>query len=222
METVKLVAQKRLETGKGQARRLRKAGKLPAVVYGRGDTEVLTVDARELLLIRQSGGENTFIDLEIGGDTPEMCSVILREVQVDPASRVQVHADFYRLAMDELITVTVPVEFVNIPEDRLKAAQSEVSVLARELTVECLPREIPNTIEVDLEELQVGDVLHAGATALPRGVTLLTNAEEAVVTTSMITVVEEGAEPEGKEALAGVAEGAPEATGAANEAEDDG
>ena len=118
MDTVKLVAQKRVETGKGQARRLRQAGKLPAVVYGRGDTEVLTVDAKELLLIRQ-GGENTIIDLEIGGDIPEMCSVILREVQIDPVSRAQIHADFYRLAMDELITVTVPLEFIIIPEDRL-------------------------------------------------------------------------------------------------------
>jgi len=216
MDTVRLIAQKRVETGKGQARRLRKAGKLPAVVYGRGDTQVLTVDAKELLLIRQSGGENTIIDLEIGGDTPEMCSVILREVQIDPVSRAQIHADFYRLAMDELITVTVPVEFINIPEDRLKAAQMEVSVLARELIVECLPREIPNVIEVDLEDLQVGDVLHAGAVALPRGVTLVTNDDEAVLTTSMITVVEEGEE------LAAVAEGAPEETKATDEAEDDG
>lgn len=221
MDTVKLVAQKRVETGKGQARRLRKAGKLPAVVYGRGDTEVLTVDAKELLLIRQSGGENTIIDLEIGGDAPEMCSVILREVQIDPVSRAQIHADFYRLAMDELITVTVPVEFVNIPEDRLKAAQAEISVLTRELMVECLPREIPNAIEVDLEDLQVGDVLHAGAVALPRGVTLVTNDDEAVLTTSMITVVEEGAEPEEGEELAAGAERAPKAE-AADEAEDDG
>jgi large subunit ribosomal protein L25 len=221
MDTVKLVAQKRVGTGKGQARRLRKAGQLPVVVYGRGDTEILTVDAKELLLIRQSGGENTIIDLEIGGDAPEMCSVILREVQIDPVSRAQIHADFYRLAMDELITVTVPVEFINIPEDRLKAAQMEVSVLARELVVECLPREIPNVIEVDLEDLQVGDVLHAGAVALPRGVTLVTNDDEAVLTTSMITVAEEEVEPEEGETLAAVAEGAPAAE-AADEAEDDG
>jgi large subunit ribosomal protein L25 len=219
MDTVRLVAQKRVGTGKGQARRLRKAGKLPGVVYGRGNTEVLTVDAKELLLIRQSGGENTIIDLELGGDTPETCSVILREVQIDPVSRLQIHADFYRVALDELITVTVPVEFVNIPEDRLKAAQAEISVLARELMVECLPREIPGVIEVDLEELQVGDMLHAGAIALPRGVTLVTNDDEAVLTTSMITVVDETAESEDGEALAALAEGASEAE-AADEAND--
>jgi large subunit ribosomal protein L25 len=219
MDTVRLVAQKRVGTGKGQARRLRKAGKLPGVVYGRGDTEVLTVDAKALLLIRLSGGENTIIDLELGGDTPETCSVILREVQIDPVSRLQIHADFYRVALDELITVTVPVEFVNIPEDRLKAAQAEISVLARELMVECLPREIPGVIEVDLEELQVGDMLHAGAIALPRGVTLVTNDDEAVLTTSMITVVDETAESEDGEALAALAEGASEAE-AADEAND--
>jgi large subunit ribosomal protein L25 len=118
-----------------------------------------------------------------------------------------------------LITVTVPVEFVNIPEDRLKAAQAEISVLARELMVECLPREIPGVIEVDLEELQVGDMLHAGAIALPRGVTLVTNDDEAVLTTSMITVVDETAESEDGEALAALAEGASEAE-AADEAND--
>jgi large subunit ribosomal protein L25 len=211
MDTVKLVVQKRMETGKGQARRLRQAGKLPAVVYGRGDTEALTVDAKELLLIRQ-GGENTIIDLEIGGDAPEMCSVILREVQIDPVSRAQIHADFYRLAMDELITVTVPLEFINIPEDRLKVVQMEASVLARE---------IPNVIEVDLEDLQVGDVLHAGAIALPRGVTLVTNEDEAVVTTSVITGVEEAVEPEEGQALAAMPEGAPREAEAADAAAED-
>ena len=125
------------------------------------------------------------------------------------------------MALDEVITVTVPVEFVNIPEDRLKVAQAEISVLARELMVECLPREIPNTIEVDLEELQVGDVLHAGAIALPQGVTLVTNAEEAVVTTSITTVVEEEVEPEEGEELVAVAEEAPEEE-TPDEAEDDG
>jgi large subunit ribosomal protein L25 len=220
MDTVKLVVQKRMETGKGQARRLRQAGKLPAVVYGRGDTEALTVEAKELLLIRQ-GGENTIIDLEIGGDAPEMCSVILREVQIDPVSRAQIHADFYRLAMDELITVTVPLEFINIPEDRLKVVQMEASVLARELMVECLPREIPNVIEVDLEDLQVGDVLHAGAIALPRGVTLVTNEDEAVVTTSVITGVEEAVEPEEGQALAAMPEGAPREAEAADAAAED-
>ncbi len=219
MDTVKLVVQKRQETGKGPARRLRQAGKLPAVVYGRGDSEAVTVDARELFFIRQAGGANTIIDMEIGETNPELCSVILREVQIDPISRSQVHADFYRVSLDEVITVTVPVEFINIPEDRLKLGQAELSILARELTVECLPRTIPSVIEVDLEALQVGDVVHAGDVVLPEGVTLQTGTEEAVASTSVVTGVAEAEEAEemGEVATAGGDSSAEEATEAADD-----
>lgn len=223
MDTVKLVVHKREETGKGIARRLRRAGKLPAVVYGRGESEAVTVDAKELFVIRQTGGANTIIDMEIGETNPELCSVILREVQIDPVSRSQVHADFYRVALDEAISVTVPLEFINIPEDRLKIGESELSILARELTVECLPREIPSVIEVDLEAFQVGDVLHAGNVTLPEGVTLLTNTEEAVATTAaIVVVVEEVEEAEEMGEAAAAEEGAPAAEAApADEAADD-
>jgi len=211
METVKLVAYRRQKTGKGPARRLRQDGKLPAVMYGHGSTESLTVDAKDLLSIRHSeGGANAIIDLVLDGNASDSCSVILREVQIDPISRAQVHADFYRVAMDEPIAVAVPLAFENEPEDRLKAAQSMLSVTLRELDVQCLPRDIPTTITVDLQDLEVGDVVHAGAIPLPSGVTLVTDAEETVVTTVAIEMVaaEEAEEAEAEDG-AGEAEARP-------------
>ena len=192
METMRLVAHKRQEAGKGVARRLRRAGKLPAVLYGHGESEAIAVDSIALLLIRQSGtGANTIIDLVIGDDNPQTCSVILRELQVDPISRAQVHADFYRVAMDEPITVTVPLAFVNEPEDRLNAAQAVLSHLLHDVEVRCLPRDIPETIRVDLQALDIGVVLNAGGLEVPQGVTLVTSADEPVVTTTVTAAAEE-------------------------------
>jgi large subunit ribosomal protein L25 len=110
--------------------------------------------------------------------------------------------------MDEPITVTVPLEFINEPEERLRAAQAVLTLLLRDVEVQCLPRDIPDTIMVDLEDLQLGDVLHVGALKLPPGVTLLTDAEETVVTTSMSAAAEAAAEEaEAAEAAAEPLEG---------------
>jgi large subunit ribosomal protein L25 len=209
METARLVAQRRQETGKGVARRLRRAGKLPAVLYGHGETLALSIDDRVLWLIRHSeAGENTIIDLVIDGEQPETCNAILRDVQIDPVSQGQLHADLYRIVMDEPITVTVPLEFINEPEDRLRIAQAVVTPLLREVEVQCLPRDIPDTIVVDLEDLQIGDVLHAGDLRLPSAVTLMTDAEETVLTTSISAAAEMAAEEaEAEEAVAEAPEG---------------
>ena len=122
MEVVKVVAQQRHETGKGPARRLRRAGKLPAVLYGHGETESLAIVEETLVHIRQSeAGENAILELMIEGEPATTYNAILREVQIDPISRRPVHVDLYRVRMDEPIKVTVPLEFINVPEDRLKA-----------------------------------------------------------------------------------------------------
>jgi len=98
METVKLVVHKRDKSGKGVARQLRRAGQLPAVVYGNGSTLAIALAEKDLAKIRQSeAGENTILDFTIEGDTSEGCQAILREVQIDPVSRALLHADFYRV-----------------------------------------------------------------------------------------------------------------------------
>jgi large subunit ribosomal protein L25 len=198
MEVVKVVVQQRHETGKGPARRLRRAGKLPAVLYGHGETESLAIAEEALVHIRQSeAGANAILELLIEGESTTY-NAILREVQIDPVSRLPVHVDLYRVRMDEPIKVTVPLEFINVPEDRLKVAQHMLAPLLRELEVECLPRDIPEAISVDLAALEIGEVLHVNAIVLPAGVTLVTESEEPVVTTEMlreeVTAVESAVE----------------------------
>jgi len=207
MEVVKLDAEPRHGTGKGPARRLRHAGKLPAILYGHGESEAITITPEALVRIQQSeAGENTILELAIAGH-PQTCYAILREVQIDPVSRAPIHADLYRVVMDEPIRVTVPLEFANVPEDRLKLAQATLSPLLHEVEVECLPRDIPEVITVDLAALDIGKVLHAEALVLPQGVTLLTDPEQPVVTTEAIREAEEEEVAAGEAAAGGTAAG---------------
>ena len=130
METAKLVAHKRDRAGKGVARRLRRAGQLPAVLYGNGTTLAIALAEKDLVHIRQSeAGENTILDFTIEGDAPESCQAILREVQIDPVSRVLLHADFYRVDMNKTITITVPLTFINEPHNILLTANAVLTHL---------------------------------------------------------------------------------------------
>ena len=183
MELVKLVVQKRHQSGKGVARRLRRAGQLPAVVYGNGTTLAIVLAEKDLAHIQQSvAGENTILDFVIEGDTPESCQAILREVQIDPVSRASLHADFYRVDMNKSITVTVPLAFINEPLNLLQSANAMLTHLWREVEITCLPGDIPDGITVDLAHIHPGETFKAGALALPPGVTLVTDAEEVLVT----------------------------------------
>ena len=221
MDEVTIVAQRRSEKGKGPARRLRSAGKLPIVLYGRGDSVALTIETKDLQTLRQSeSGLNTIVDLSIEGEDPETCNAIVRDFQVDPVSRALLHADFGRVSLDEPITVSVPLEFINTPEDRLKLQQAEVTVLMYELSVACLPRNIPTAIEVDLSDLELGDTRNAIDLALPMGVTLAGNEDDTVVTTSIITVMEEEAEEGAEEAGEAAADAGADEPAAETAAED--
>jgi len=201
METVKLVVHKRDKSGKGVARRLRRAGQLPAVVYGNGSTLAIALAEKDLAKIRQSeAGENTILDFTIEGDTSEGCQAILREVQIDPVSRALLHADFYRVDMNKEIMVTVPLTFINEPHNLLQSANAMLTHLWREVEVACLPRDIPDEIAVDLAEFQPGATFKAGALVLPPGVTLVLDAEEVIVTAHVQSEASEARSPEGTEA----------------------
>jgi len=183
METVRLVVQKRHQAGKGVARQLRRAGQLPAVVYGHGTTVAIVLGEKDLVSIQQSeAGENTILDLVIEGEPPESCQAILREVQINPVSGALLHADFYRVDMGQALTVTVPLAFINEPHSRLQGANAMLTHLWREVEVACLPQDIPDEITVDLADFQPGEMFKAGALVLPPGVTLVTDAEEVIVT----------------------------------------
>jgi large subunit ribosomal protein L25 len=181
MET-KLTAEPRSDTGKGAARKLRAQGKVPAVLYGQGlDTTPLMVDSRELLHLLHSGaGANTLVDLVVDG---EVHLAIPREIQRDHIRSRFLHVDFLAVSRTETITVNVPVQesgdAVGIREGGV------VEHHLRELQVECLPQDVPEHIEIDITDVELGGMIHVRDVVAPKGATIITNPEDAVL--SIIT-----------------------------------
>src|SRR5918999_4026754 len=150
-----LQAEKREERGKNAARRLRARGRIPAVVYGaeKGKATEISVDPKVLLRILHSeSGVNTLIGLDgIGsGDT----RVLVKEYQLDPIHHHLLHADFYQVAMDKALTVTVPIVLKGEAKG-VKQQGGIVDFVHREIEIEVLPGDIPENITVDVSELMM-------------------------------------------------------------------
>jgi large subunit ribosomal protein L25 len=150
-----LEAVERSQRGKNEARRLRASGKMPAVVYGDKDGgRAIAVDPKTLSkILRTELGANTLIQLKLdgGGDA----RVLVKEYQIDPITHQLLHADFYRVAMDKLLRVTVTV----VPRGEPKGVKQQGGVLDivhRQIEIECLPADIPQSIDVDVSEMMVG------------------------------------------------------------------
>jgi large subunit ribosomal protein L25 len=159
MEAV-LDAQKRDGRGKNEARRLRAAGRIPGVIYGgdpRGEQPVgtpIAVDPKALSKILHSeSGVNTLISLQLDGESGSR--VLVKEYQLDPVSNKLLHADFFRIAMDRALTVTVPV-VIRGDSRGVKQQGGIMDFVLREIDVECLPGDIPEHIDVDVSELLIG------------------------------------------------------------------
>ncbi len=152
-----LLATKRETRKKNEARRLRVSGQIPAVVYGGVAKEAVPVSVDPKILLRilhSDSGVNTLIDLELeGGDSSQ---VLVKDFQLDPISSELLHVDFYRLAMDKVITVTVPVTLTGEAKG-VKQEGGLLDFVTREIQVECMPAEIPEHVEVDVSELAIGD-----------------------------------------------------------------
>lgn len=149
-----LQAEKRETRGKNEARRLRAQGRIPAVVYGveKGKALEIAVDPKALLKILHSeSGVNTLIGLNLGGGHTR---VLVKEYQLDPIDHRLLHADFYQVAMDKTLTVTVPIVLRGEAKG-VKQQGGIVDFVHREIELECLPTDIPENIEVDLSELMM-------------------------------------------------------------------
>jgi large subunit ribosomal protein L25 len=154
-----LNVEKRETRGKNEARRLRASGRIPAVVYGteKNTATAIAVDPKMLLRILHSdSGVNTLIGLE-GADIGKGGKVLVKDFQLDPIDHKLLHADFYAIAMDKLLTVTVPVVIKGEPKG-VKQQGGIVDFVSREIEVECLPADIPQHIDIDVTEL----MLHQG------------------------------------------------------------
>ncbi len=158
MEAV-LEATKRTRFGKNEAGRLRREGQVPSVLYGgapaeggKPAAEPISVDPKALLRILHSkSGANTLITLKVGGESPK---VMVKEFQLDPISHDVLHADFYRVALDKAIRVTVPV-LLRGESPGVKQQGGLLDFVHREIEVECLPGDIPQNIEVDVSGLML-------------------------------------------------------------------
>ena len=142
--------------GKNEAVRIRQEGRIPAVVYGNASqAEPVSVDPKALLkILRSQSGANTLIALKIDG--ADAARVLVKEYQIHPISHHLLHADFYRVAMDRVLRVTVPVHLTGEAKG-VKAQGGVVDFVHREVVLECLPADIPEHITVDVTELMLND-----------------------------------------------------------------
>lgn len=169
MAQPKLKAEKRESAGKGTSRKLRGAGRIPVVLYGRGeDTRSLSVDAHELeLLMQRVHLENTIVQLQISGERSAV-KALAREVQRHPSRPVILHVDFYQIHAGEKITVEIPVRLVGQAPGVKAGGLMQHSLT--EMEVRCLPDNIPEYVELSVEGMEVGDSLHVRDAQLPDGV----------------------------------------------------
>lgn len=161
MERPVLSAEIREATGKGVARKLRAQGFIPAVFYGaRSQALPLVVNPKELSRTLQTeAGGNVLIDLEIKkGNHFDRKVVMVKELQFDPLQRKMLHADFYEVAMDVLVTVEVPIHLIGKPEGTKMGGILEQ--IRRTLEIQCLPGDIPKSIDIDVSSLKIGDSIH--------------------------------------------------------------
>ena len=179
MKKVALNVELRENKGKGVARSLRRAGNIPAVMYGLGAPTSLTINRKELVKIINAGvGGNTLITVNFAG---QQRMAVLRDYQVDPISSELMHADLLEVSMEKTIHVTIPVMMVGNTPEGVKEG-GILQHMAREIEVECLPASIPEHIDVDASAMAIGSSIHVGDLKLPDGVKARTEAETVIVT----------------------------------------
>ncbi|ABC77765.1 50S ribosomal protein L25/general stress protein Ctc [Syntrophus aciditrophicus] len=196
MEARELKANVRKESGKEQARRMRREGLIPAVLYGPGTDPVsLSVNASDLKTALKGAEENVLIKLIIddSGRLMEKNSLI-RELQIEPLTNNFFHADFYALRMDQESTFDVPIHFEGQPVGIEKGG--ELQYLKREIKVSCLPSELPDCITVDISRLDVGDAVLIGDLSLSESIRCFDSKDIVLVTIAALHGVNKAEETE--------------------------
>ncbi|MGH7379524.1 MAG: 50S ribosomal protein L25 [Candidatus Methylomirabilales bacterium] len=196
MEFVDLVAERRTERRKAAAKRLRRAGRIPAVLYGEGEPLLLSVSPKALQGVLEAG-ENVIINLQVKMDGGvESRKVLVKELQIDPVREMPLHADFLGISMTRVIAVKVPVELTGIPV----GVTTKGGILEHalwELEVKCLPAAIPERVTLDVSALDLGDALHVKDLKVPEGVVVEADPEQVVAMVSAPRVeAEEPVTPE--------------------------
>src|SRR3954466_16211849 len=196
---IAIKAEPRSVQGTGASRRLRRESKVPGVIYGAGkDAQPIEVDHKDLWFkLKNEAFHASILDMEVGS---EKSQVLLRDYQMHPFRPLILHVDFQRVAADKKIHMKVPLHFKNAEiSPGVKVAGGQVQHVMNELEIRCLPKDLPEFIEVDLAELQAGHSLHLSTLKLPAGVeAIVPKGEDPTVATVVIprvmTADEEAAE----------------------------
>ena len=197
---IDIKAEPRSLQGTGASRRLRRESKVPGILYGAGkDAQPIQLDHKELFFkLKTEAFHSSILDMEIGA---EKLQVLLRDYQMHPFKLQVLHADFQRVAADRKIHMKIPLHFVNGDiAPGVKVAGGAVQHIANELDITCLPKDLPEFIEVDLKDLQAGHSIHVSGLKLPAGVESVALAKgdditvATIVMTRAMTADEEAAE----------------------------
>lgn len=172
---VKLKAELRETTGRSAARKLKARGIVPAVVYGgKHKSQALQVLERDInTMLSHASGENILVELEIAGEKTGR-TALLQEVQHSPVRGDVVHVDFHAISMDEKIEASVPLEATGVATG-VKNFGGLLEQNLRTLAIECLPRDLPDKITVDVSALNIGDAIHVRDIKMPQGVAVKVN-----------------------------------------------
>ena len=216
MELIELKTNIRTTTGNGPARRLRQKGQIPAVLYGPGiESVLLSVNITDIEMVLKKGriGQALLNLVILNNEETSTKTVMVKELQHHPVSRDFLHIDFYEVAMDRKIMVNVPITTTG------KAKGVEVGgvlqIIRRELEVQCFPLDVPESIEIDVTDLDIGDSIHVGDISLQSEIEFLGDENITVVTVVTPKIeeeeeVEEEVEEEGEAAIAEEGEESPE------------
>src|SRR5947207_13340584 len=186
---VKLTAERRTATGRSAVRKLKAMGVVPAIIYGAKDkAEPLQVSRRDIsAVLSHDAGENILVELEVAGKSR---LALVQEVQHAPLGSAILHVDFHAVSMDEKIQADVPLEPTGIANG-VKNMGGLLEQNLRSLAIECLPRDLPDVIRVDISALDIGDSIHVREIQLPAGVTTRIQQELTAFSVLAPTVEEE-------------------------------
>jgi large subunit ribosomal protein L25 len=182
----------RNETGKEAARKIRRRGYIPAVLYGYKGNRTLAVMANQFEQIWEEIGEHSILSLNI--DDKEKAEVIVKDFQLDPVSKKIIHIDFLEFEKGKALRTEIPLHVTGTSKGVKKGGILETFV--RDIEIECLPKDIPDSVVIDVTELDIGDSLHARDLTISEKVKILTNPEQVVVAIGMPTKIEVPVEEE--------------------------
>ncbi|SRR6266480_22130 len=168
---VKLKVERRDDTGRSAARKLKARGVVPAIIYGaKQKPQPLQVSVRDInAMLSHASGENILVELEIAGEKSNHMALV-QEVQHSPVGGDVLHVDFHAISMDQKIHADIPLEALGVPTG-VKNFGGLLEQNLRTLSIECLPRDLPDRLTVDVSALNIGDAIHVRDIQLPSGVT---------------------------------------------------